>query len=187
MRLVAFTLGCLLCVATARAELLLNPQAATYEVDGVKVAKVVFTDGNKEISYVPPRGWECSGSSAELMLRPKDKCQAEATITRMPLSQESGFDEATTQSLIKDAIAAVPPESSNVQLVAQSLNPVFINKKETFLVTMSYTLFGDTYGRSVMYMNRGKEQFRFQLVARLSDFKDLQQSFQQSHFTWQNL
>ncbi len=187
MKLVRVGLGCLLFAGAARAELHLNPQPATYEVDGVKLSKVIFTDGKNEITYVPPRGWECSGSSSELMLHPKDKCQAEATVTKIPLPQQAVFDEATTKSLIKEAMATVPPESSNVQLVGQNLNPVLINKKETFLVTMSYTLYGDTYGRSVMYMNRGKEQIRFQLVSRLSDFKDLQHAFQQSHFTWQNL
>jgi hypothetical protein len=187
MKLVAVGLGCLFLTGAARAELHLNPRPATYEVDGVKLSKVIFTDGNNEITYVPPRGWECTGSSSELMLRPKDKCQAEAIITKLPLPQESVFDETTTKNLIKEAMDSIPPASSNVQLTGQNLNPVLINKKETFLVTMSYTLYGDTYGRSVMYMNRGKERIRFQLVSRLSDFKELQHAFQQSHFTWQNL
>ncbi|MDQ2949144.1 MAG: hypothetical protein M3Y27_24935 [Acidobacteriota bacterium] len=177
----------MLLVGTARAELQLSPRPFTYEIDGAKFSQVAFTDGDKEVTYVPPRGWECSGSGSQLRLRPKDKSEAEATVTRTALPQPMVFDEETIKSLTQQVMAALPSGSSNVQLVGQDLNPVLIDKKETLLVTMSYTLYGDTYGRSVMFMNRGKEQIRFQLVSRLADFKDLQSAFQQSHFSWKNL
>jgi hypothetical protein len=71
--------------------------------------------------------------------------------------------------------------------VSQEKNPLLIGRKETFLVIVSYTLYGDNYQRSMMFLNRGNEQVRFQFVSRAVDFKDLQAAFQGSHFTWRNL
>jgi hypothetical protein len=45
----------------------------------------------------------------------------------------------------------------------------------------------ENYQRSMMFLNRGNEQVRFQFVSRAADFKDLQAAFQGSHFTWRNL
>jgi hypothetical protein len=46
---------------------------------------------------------------------------------------------------------------------------------------------GQPQTRSVMFLNRKKEQIRFQLTCRRSDFKELQKAFQGSHYSWQNL
>ena len=95
---------------------------------------------------------------------------------------------ARTSSALKEStLASAPPGSTNVQLLSQENNPVAIEGKPTLLVTLSYTAHGDNYGRSVMFMNRGKEQIRFQLVSRLTDFRELQKAFLASHFSWQNL
>ena len=77
--------------------------------------------------------------------------------------------------------------STNVTLVSQEMNPVKIGGKETFLVIVSYIFYGEQYERSMMFMNRGSEQIRFQLASRAADFKDLQRAFLASHFTWYNL
>lgn len=187
MKLAGLACSCLVLAASARAELQLKPSPSSYEVDGVRFPQLSFTDGNKEVHYVPPAGWESAGSESKLVLHPKGKIQAEATVIRIPLKEEASFDEETMKKLADQALASVPSGATNVKLLSQDKNTVMINTKETYLVTMSYTWNGDTYGRSVMYMNRGKEQLRFQLISRLADFNDLQRAFHQSHFTWQNL
>jgi hypothetical protein len=180
--------ACLFLASSAYADLQFVPHPSTYELDGVKFEQVVFADGNKEVTYGPPRGWDYSGSASKLTMHPKDKPQAEATVIKLPLPEPMTFDdEETLKKLTNEALASVPAGSTQVELLSQEKNSVLIDRKETFLVTMSYTFYGETYGRSVMFLNRGKEQVRFQFVARMADFKELQQAFHRSHFTWQNL
>ena len=68
-----------LLIAPARAELDLTPKLSEYELDGVKFKQLAFSDGSKNVTYAPPRGWDYSGSATQLTLRPPAKSQAEAT------------------------------------------------------------------------------------------------------------
>jgi hypothetical protein len=179
-----------LTVASARADLQLTPTLRETTLDGAKIKFLVFSDSDdsgKDITYGPPNGWEYSGSTSKFTLRPPGKAQAEGTITRISLDQPAVFDDATMKKLTAEALASVPEGSTNVTLVSQQKNPLLIGRKETFLVIVSYTLYGDNYQRSMMFLNRGKEQVRFRFVSRAVDFKDLQAAFQGSHFTWRNL
>jgi hypothetical protein len=55
------------------------------------------------------------------------------------------------------------------------------------LVTLSYTFYGQKYGRSILFLNRGNEQIRFQLTCPDRDFQELHRAFLASQYTWQNL
>ena len=160
-----------LLIAPARAELDLTPKLSEYELDGVKFKQLAFSDGSKIVTYAPPRGWDYSGSATQLTLRPPGKSQAEAKITKVALSQPASFDEETVKKLVQEAIASVPPGSTNIQLVSQEKNPLMIERKETFLVTLSYNFYGGAYNRSILFLNRGKEQIQFQLELSPSRFQ----------------
>ena len=84
-------------------------------------------------------------------------------------------------------MASVPDGTTNIQLVSQEKNPLMIERKETLLVILSYNLYGGAYNRSILFLNRGKEQIRFQLTSRQVDFKELQKAFLGSQYSWQNL
>ncbi len=173
---------------SARADMQFAPRESEYTVEGMKFKQLAFPDGSgKEITYQQPPGWTYFGSVAKLTLRPSNSAQAEGMITRVALSQSVAFDEANAKELVGRALSAVPPDSTDVTLVSQEMNPVKIGGKETFLVLVSYVSYGVQYERSMMFMNRGNEQIIFQFVSRASDFKDLQRAFLASQFTWQNL
>jgi hypothetical protein len=175
-------------VASARADLQLSPKISESWVDGAKIKFLAFSDGSdKDVTYSPPTGWQYSGSSTTLTLHPPGKPQAEGTIARINLSHPAVFDDETIKKLTAEVLASVPGGSTNVTLVSQEKNPLLIAQKETFLVIVSYTFYGENYQRSMMFLNRGNEQVRFQFVSRAVDFKDLQAAFQRSHFTWRNL
>jgi hypothetical protein len=173
--------------SSAQAELLLTPKIAEYELDGVKFKQLAFSDGEKVVTYQAPRGWDYSGSATTLSLRPPNKAQAEATVTRVPLAQPGSFDEESLKKLVAEAIAQVPKGSENVTVVSQEMNPLMIQRKETFLVTLSYTSYGQKYGRSILFLNRGNEQIRSQLTCREADFNELHRAFLASQYTWQQL
>ena len=185
-RSLTILLSGVLFAASARAELQLSPRISEYVLDGVKFKQLAFADGSKTVTYQSPRGWDYSGSSMQLTLRPP-KAQADASITRIPLSQPGNFDEESLKKLVSDAVAQVVKGSENVTVVSQEKNPLMIQRKETFLITLSYTFYGEKYCRSILLLNRGNEQLRSQLTCREGDFIDLQRAFLASQYSWQNL
>jgi hypothetical protein len=171
----------------AMAELQLTPRITEYELDGVKSKQLAFSNpGGKEITYAPPAGWSYSGSATKLTLHP-GKPQAEATISKIPVPQEAVLDEPEMKKLVEEIVLSVPQGSTNVALLSQEKNPLLINRRETFLVTISYSFFGANYKRAVLFLNREKEQLRFDIVSLDKDFAELQRSFLGSQYTWQNL
>jgi hypothetical protein len=186
--IIPWLLGALFATAvSARAELQLIPSLQEFQGDGGKFKQLAFSDGDKTVTYQAPIGWDYSGDATQLILHPPKKTQAEATITRFPLSQPGAFDDETLKKLVDQAVALVPKESQNVVIISQEKNPLLIDRKETFLVVLSYNSFGQAYNRSILFLNRGNEQIRFQLVCRQADFKGLQRAFLGSQYTWQNL
>ena len=179
--------GGFLIAAAARADLQLTPKLAEYKADGATLIHLEFFDGGKTVTYQSPRGWNYSGSPKQLTLRPPNKSQAEATVTRIPQSQPGSFDDQSLKTLVSGAVAQVPKGSESIRVLSQEKNQVMIDNKETFLITLSYTFYGQKYGRSILLMNRGNEQIRFQLTCHEADFKELQQAFLRSQNTWQNL
>jgi hypothetical protein len=176
------------CIVSAQAELQLTPKVSRYESDGVKIEFLAFSDGGgKEVTYSPPRGWDYSGGATKFTLRPPGKPQAEGAIVRISLDHPAVFDDETIKKLAAEVLASAPGGSTNVTLVSQEKNPFLIAQKETFLVIISYDFYGQSYQRSMMFLNRGNEQMRFQFVSRTADFKNLQMAFQASHYTWRNL
>jgi hypothetical protein len=176
-----------LLIASVRGDLQLIPKVDEYELDGAKMKQLAFADGGQKVTYQSPRTWNYSGSATQLTLHPPNKTQAEATITRLSFSEPGKFDDESLKKLVAEAVALVPKGSANVTVVSQDKNPLHINGKETFLVILTYGFYGETFGRSILFVNRGKEQIRSQLTCRQSDFKELHQAFLGSQYSWQNL
>lgn len=187
VRSLTLILGATFFVASGYAELQLTPKVAEYELDGVKFKQIAFSDDGKTVTYQAPRGWDYSGNATQLTLRPPNKAQAEATISKIPLSQPGSFDQANLKKLVDEAIAVIPKASSNMSVVAEEKNPLMIQRKETFLIRLNYTFFGQKMSRSILFLNRANEQLRFQLTCREADFNELHRAFLASHYTWQNL
>jgi len=177
----------LLCAGVARADLDLTPKLLEYKSEGFKVRKLVFLESGKEVTYVPPRDWDYSGSPTKLVLHPHQKAQAEASITKSVLGAAPRFDETMTKPLVAEVLRSVPAGSTNVTLISQEINQFPIARRETFRMSWSYTFYGETYTGSLLFVNRATDQIRFQLVCRTADFEGLQKEFQHSLFTWQNL
>jgi hypothetical protein len=172
---------------SARAELQLTPTLQENQGDGVTYRQLAFSDGTQTITYRAPTSWRYFGTANQLVLRPPNNPQAEATITKVPLSQPVQFDDDTVKRLVAEITAAVPKESKGATVVSQQRNPVVIDGKDTFLVILEYTVVNQTYSRSILFLNRGTEQLRFQLTCPKADFKDLQATFFRSQFSWENL
>jgi hypothetical protein len=176
-----------LVAGVAKSELVLTPTVDEYVLDGAKLKQLAFFDGGQKVTYQSPRGWDYSGSATQLTLHPPNKPQAEATIARVPRSDQTQFDDETVKKLVAEAIALVPKGSSNVAVESQEKSPLRIGSRETFVIVLSYSLLGNNYNRSILFVNRGGEQVRCQLSCRSSDFKELQKAFISSQYSWRNL
>lgn len=187
VRFLTLLLGGGLFLSSAKADLFLSPTVSEYQLDGVKFKQLAFPDGTLVVTYQSPRGWEYTGSATKLTLRPPNKTQAEATITKIPLPKPGSFDEESLKKLVEEAVAQVSKGSENINVVSQEKNPLMIQRKETFLITLNYTSYGQKYSRSILFLNRGNEQIRSQLTCREADFPELQRAFFASQFTWQQL
>jgi hypothetical protein len=177
----------ILAITSARAELQLTPTVSEYQLEGVKLKQLAFRDGEKKPTYQSPRGWDYSGSGDRLTLHPSGKSQGEATISRAPLPEPYTFTDENLKKLLAEAMASAPKNSSAVSVVSQEKNPLRISGKDTFQVVISYNLLGQTFNRSILFLNRDRDQLRFQFSAREGDFKELQRAFQTSLYSWQNL
>lgn len=185
--LLVFFVGLFSFSATLRADLNLTPKLTEYEGDGVKFTKLVFDDGSKHPSYRPPTGWDYSGGGKQLSLRPKAKPQAEATISVAKVDKALPFDEAGTKSYADEILLAVPPGSTDASVVSTQVNPLRMDGKDTLLIVIKYKSYAQWFERSVVIVNRPTEQVRFQFTAREADFKDLQQAFQRSLYSWDSM
>lgn len=173
--------------AIVYADLDLTPRLQQYELEGVKLRQLVFTDGNHTVTYAPPRNWEYSGGGNRFVLHPATESGAEAEILVTKLSRFESFDDSVAKRLTDEVLASVPHEAINVELVSQQLNPLLIERKQTFLVVISYDYYSQQYERSVMFLNRKNDQIRFQLTCYRKSFHELQNAFERSHYSWQNL
>ena len=173
--------------ASAQADLSLMPALEDVVGDGGKFKQLVFCDGNKKVIYQPPAGWDYSGSQTQLTLRPPNKPNSAVVVVRTPLASPGLFDDKSLEELVTAACALVPKGSEDIVVISQERNPLIIDSKETFLLQLSYTFYGEKFRRSILFLNRGNEQMRFQLTCREGDFKELQAAFFRSLYTWQNL
>lgn len=177
----------LICLSCARAELLLVPEVTEQDLDGAKIRLLAFADDGKKVTYQPPLGWDYSGNATQLTLSPHDKVQANATVRKIPLQQPGAFGAEDIKKLVEAAPTFVPGGSERVSVVAQESNPLLINRKETFELVLDYVYYGQEFRSSILFLNRGNEQMRFQLTCRASDFPELQRTFQQSLYSWHDL
>jgi hypothetical protein len=171
----------------AHAELRFTFQVQETDLDGIKLRQLVFSDGLKQVSYAPPRGWQYFGGDDRLRLLPPAGQPGEAVISRTKLVQPQVFDDATIKRLTDEVVASVPGGAKRVSVILREKNRLLIDQKETLLVVVNFELYGTPQSRSVMFLNRPGEQIQFQLTCPETKFAELQKQFLGSQFSWQNL
>ena len=182
----ALLLVTVLCAAELRAELNLSPRKEDFDLDGVKLWHLVFENGkDHKATYQPPTGWLYSGGNNELELKPPGKSQAKITITKIATDRAISFADGERERLKQRATEALPEGSSEVKVETAQLNVLQISGKETCLVEVSYSSFGEKFRRYFLLLNLSEGQLQFQLTCRERDYKELVQAFQKSLYSWQ--
>ena len=171
-----------------RAELNLSPTREDFDLDGVKLWRIAFENGTtQKATYQPPAGWQYSGGSNELELQPPGKTQAKVAITKIEPGRAVSFAEGDREKLKQKATEALPEGSLEIKVKEPQLNVLQISGKDTCLVEVSYSSFGEKFRRYFLLLNLSEGQLRFQLTCRERDYDELVQAFQKSLYTWQHL
>jgi len=175
-------------ITTALGDLNLSPRREEFTLDGVKMWHLAFETGlNQKATYQPPDGWLYSGGTNQLTLQPPGKNQIQVAITKTPLKAPASLDEKTRKKLAEEALASVPKGSEQQKIESEQANPLRISGKDTYLVQLTYTFYGEKFSRYCLFLNNKTYQLRFQLTCRESDYKELSKAFQKSLYTWQHI
>lgn len=173
---------------TARAELDLSPQLEPYEVDGIKTSQLAFATGTSDkATYQPPRDWKCSGGKDQLDLQPAVLAQVTAKVTKLSPAPAIAFDAEGRRRLTERIIGFLPAGSEQVRVESEELNPLQISGKQTYLIEVSYTFYGEKFSSYTLILDRKPEPLCFRLSCRESQYQPLRQAFHKSLYSWQNL
>jgi hypothetical protein len=153
--------------------------------EGIVYHRLIFKDDKRDIFYQPPAGWGCTASDNQLRLVPAGKAFAEAQIRFVPMENPVPLDEKAASALTQQVIKSAPPGSQQVAIVSEVQNGLLLGNNPTFEVVASYKAMGETFQRSVLFVNAPGKQLVFQLSSRKSDFDALYRAFRASILTWE--
>jgi hypothetical protein len=168
----------------ARGGIDFTPTATEFVGEGIKYQKLTFRKDKQLVEYYPPPGWSFAGSAERIQLRPPKKNFAEAVIEAAQLSTPQLVDEKIAKALTQQFLSTMPAGSQFVTVVSEEQNPVPLDGKPTFEVTVSYQLMGEKFLRSALYANLTDTQLIFRLSARKDDFQALHFEFKRSISSW---
>lgn len=167
--------------ALLRADLDLTPNTTARKLDGATVPELIFSDGPQNVSYESPKGWSYSAvSSRDIRFQPPQATQAGTSIEMVPMAQEYPLDQELITKVKEDFIRSLPKSSTQVEVTSEVSDPLMINGHKTYEITVSYQNYGQRYRTSILYANIGRQQLRFRVFARASDFDQIHRDFTSS-------
>ena len=162
----------------------LTPAVSEYIAEGITFRQLTFQDGKRKAVYEPPRLWSYRGGGSRLQLMPPEVDRADAIIQVVESKMAPGFDEKAIATLKEQSLLSVPPGSQAAALVSEEQNPVNLDNSASYGVTISYKALGETFIRSIVFVNLAESQLTFRLTARQADFGQLQRVFRPTIFSW---
>lgn len=179
--------ACVSLAATLQAEPFdFTPVKSVRQQDGMSYPQLIFTRGEKKVTYEAPRDWVVTGGGNSLQFTPPKLTQAQATIEQVHLETPQTFDDATTKQLQQLALSSAPEGSLNLALAGEEKSPLKISGHDTYEVVVSYDLFGQPYKTSVLFADFGDTQLRFRFTAKKDDFEQAHALFRGTLFGWQS-
>jgi hypothetical protein len=173
-------------ISAADAELDLSPKLELFELEGVKLPQLAFSNGTShEAIYRPPADWKYSGGKDYLDLLPQNLAQAKAKVAKW-LSPFS-FDPEGLKQLTQRFVESLPEGSEQVKVQSEELNPLQIDGHQTYLVQITYVYYGEKYACYALLLDRKAGPLSFRLICRAADYDNLREAFQKSLYSWQNL
>lgn len=164
-----------------------TPITKTREFDGVHQTYIAFRDGGTEITFDAPADWRINGSGSKLTLAPNAIRNVDAQVEVKPAPVVVPIDATNLKKYIEVAQKTMPPHAQNVQVLGTTINPLKICGHDTLAINLQYEAFGATYRCHLLYLNRDREQWVFQLSAPDAVFERAFEPFRRSMYSLQGL
>jgi hypothetical protein len=171
--------------ATAGAAIDFTPTVNQYQSEGAQYSSVNFKDEKRSVSIILPRQWACHGDSSRLQVVPPKQTLAEGVLQSVPTKGLLRFDETTLKILEQQVVSTLPAGSQGVKMVSQQENNIILGHNLSHEFLVSYQTMGQSFSRSVIFVNCPDQQLVFRFTAPTAAFQDLNKAFRQSLCSWQ--
>lgn len=149
-----------------------SPQYADSVQDGFPVRRMYFSEGSQRIYLALPKDWRVSGNSQGGVFTPGDIPQATITLENSALNGQVAFDEKGLETYRQAVKALIPTGATEAQIEFERTNEIGINGWTSFEMEVTYHQFGQTFSKSVLFINLDqKRQLRFRVDARKENFE----------------
>jgi len=177
-----------LCASAARASVDLTPTDTVQLMETMKVHRIVFHDGAKQILYQAPKGWSCNGSSSSAVLSIPQHPAARASINDAAHLRIPALDDKSAKQFYKDpTLLQLPKDSKDVKVNSVVLNPLVVDGHPTLEVQVTYSYYGQSCARSILLIDRNGEEISCVLDCLAPDFDALHKLFAGSFYSFENL
>ena len=171
-------------IDTGVAALDLTPITAEVVEDGISYRQLAFKSDDGTIALILPGGWTASGQTNRIQLTPANKSFADAAIEAVEYRASTTLDQATVAAFKRYVISSLPQGSQIVTNISEAENITMPGGYPSFEVVISYQLFGKTFHRSALLVNRPNDRLIFRLSAPKEDFPALAIDFRRSMMSW---
>ncbi|MEY2480287.1 MAG: hypothetical protein QOI04_1214 [Verrucomicrobiota bacterium] len=177
----AFSLLLLLgATVTAHAVIDLTPIPFEYKGEGATFTQLAFKDGPRRLTYELPHGWSYRRAGDRIQLSPPKSNWTEAFLQVVPLDTAQTFDEPTVKALKQLFLSELPSGSQSITIVNEEQNPVLLNGRPSYEVTVSYKAAGQTFLASALCMSVPGSQLIFRLSCPKPEFDAVHRTFRVS-------
>ena len=150
--------------------------------EGGPYSYLKFIDSRDTVTYMPPKGWQCSGSRDKLRLIPRQENHVEIFAQVRTLEEPMPVKDGEVQSFEKLTRESLPSGATKIEIV--SIEPALqIDGHPTLEVVLTYNFFGGHFKASYLYLSRGKDLLLFHVSSPPAEFSQYRQTFHASLHT----
>jgi len=132
-----------------------------------------------------PRLWSCRGDALRLGFTPPDQSLAEGIVQAAPAKGGQLFDEPAVKTLEAQVLGTLPAGSQGAIVISKVENPVILYQNLSYEFVVSYQTLGQSFQRSVIFVNCPDKQLIFTFSAPKPVFDNLNKAFRRSIYSWQ--
>jgi hypothetical protein len=147
---------------------------SVHGVDGPSAAYVTTALGGSELKYVLPAKWTLS----DTRFIPPGNVQANAFVVAVPIQAPAPWTPDRGKELDAAALSHfVPGGATGATVLSEAVLPVKIDGQSAYEISISYSFYAQAFTECIVYVEHGKTQLQFHLVALRNDYPNLHGAF----------
>lgn len=140
--------SCILLAAIAllpgalRGDIDFTPRQVRSIEDGAPMRRLAFREGEKNIFFQPPKGWQMVGGGNEIIFNAPENGDGQIRLGRALVGPGVPFDEQGLIAYRNAARGQISPRAQDVQLVSETKDAFPFDDWQSFEMFFSYTIDG---------------------------------------------